>query len=246
MEALKAEYICKTFGGLHALDRVYLNVSVGECRAIIGPNGAGKSTLLNVISGALLADSGAIHLYGKDISTFSQHSRARLGLSRTFQLINLLLNLSVLENVILALRSFQRLKSNFYRPLSHYKGIFSEARQILGEWGLFGKQREKVCNLSYGEQRLLDVALAVASDPRLLLLDEPMSGLTQAEMHALNSRLNILKQDISIIFVEHNIDIALSLADRITVLHLGRVIAEGTKAEIEKNQDVERIYLGTG
>ncbi|MBI2830047.1 MAG: ABC transporter ATP-binding protein [Chloroflexi bacterium] len=244
MKVLSVNSICKNFGGLQALCNVNLNVELGERRVIIGPNGAGKTTLFHIISGILPPTSGAIHLAEEDITHLPMHHRVGLGVSQTFQIINLFKGLTVLENVILALRSFTCLKYNFYRHLKSCRDAFDEADNLLKEWSLWDKRDTKVANLSYGDQRLLDIMLALISHPKLLLLDEPTSGLPAAEAQTVIARIKELSREITTLIIEHNMDVALSLADFVTVLHLGQVVAEGTPEEMRRHAEVKRIYLG--
>jgi branched-chain amino acid transport system ATP-binding protein len=173
------------------------------------------------------------------------HSRANLGLSQTFQLINLFKGLTVLENTILSVQSFKHIKYALHRPLSSCKHVTCQAQQLLEEWGLGDKGDTKVSNLSYGELRLLDIMLALADHPRILLLDEPTSGLASAETKAVTSMINELSREITILLIEHHMDVALNLADKVTLLHMGKVVVEGTPAEIKRDPQVKKIYLGT-
>jgi branched-chain amino acid transport system ATP-binding protein len=245
MKVLVADKICKTFDGIQALLNVSVEVEIGEHRGIIGPNGAGKTTFFHIISGILTPTSGGIYLFGQDVTHLSMHARANLELSQTFQLISLFKKLSVLENVVLALQSFRRRKYVLHRPLSVYKEVFEEAEKFLKEWALWDKRNISVSDLSYGEQRLLDIMLALIGNPRLLLLDEPTSGLSLAEVKTVVSRIRGLSREITIIFIEHHMEVALELAERVTVLHMGQVVAEGTPAEIKRDPQVQKIYLGT-
>jgi branched-chain amino acid transport system ATP-binding protein len=245
MKVLVANKVCKNFDGIQALLDVSVEVEIGECRGMIGPNGAGKTTFFHIISGILSPTSGGIYLFGKDITHFPMHARANLELSQTFQLISLFKKLTVLENVVVALQSFKRRKYVLHRPLSIYKDVFDEAEKSLQEWVLWDKRNIRVSDLSYGEQRLLDIMLALISKPRLLLLDEPTSGLSSAEAKTVISRIRALSREITIVFIEHHMEVALELAERVTVLHMGQVIAEGTPAEIKRDPRVKKIYLGT-
>lgn len=244
MKALVLDNICKNFGGLQALYNVSLEVERGERRAIIGPNGAGKTTLFHIIAGVLPPTSGGIYLFGAEINRFPMHRRVDFGISQTFQIINLFRKLTVLENTLLAIQSFKPIKYNLHLPLSSYKHVIHEAEQIITEWGFWEKRIVKVSDLSYGEQRQLDIMLALAKKPRLLLLDEPTSGLGIAEIQAVISRINDLSQEITVLVIEHNMDVALNLADNVVVLHMGKVVAEGSPAMIKQNSQVKEIYLG--
>jgi branched-chain amino acid transport system ATP-binding protein len=245
MKALVVDKICKSFGGLQALFHVSLEVNVGERRVIIGPNGAGKTTLLHTISGILSPNSGAVYLFGENVTRLPLHRRANLQLSQTFQLINLFKKLTVLENVAMALQSFKGLKYTLYNPLSRYPFINQEAEASLKEWEFWEKRNIPVSVLSYGDQRLLDIMLALVSKPRLLLMDEPTSGLSSIEKRVVISKVKALTREITVLFIEHNMDVALDLAERVTVLHMGELVAEGTPAEIRRDSQVKKIYLGT-
>jgi branched-chain amino acid transport system ATP-binding protein len=245
MKALLVDDISKNFGGVQALTKVYLEIEEGERRVIIGPNGAGKTTLFRVISGIVPPTSGEVYLFGERVTRSPVHHRAGMELSQTFQLIDLFKRLTVLENIVLALRSFQRLKYTLHWPLSSYKQVIHQAEQFLTEWGFWDKRNIKVSSLSYGDQRLLDIMLALVSEPRILLVDEPSSGLSAAEIKAVASRIRDLSKEITILFIEHNMDVALDLAHKVTVLHMGQVVTEGTPAEIKRDPQVQEIYLGT-
>jgi branched-chain amino acid transport system ATP-binding protein len=182
---------------------------------------------------------------GKDITNLPLHHRANLGLSRTFQIIDLFKELTVLENVVLAVQSFKLLRRIIHRPLSCYKHPFYEAEKFLKQWDLWDKRDVKISSLSYGDQRLLDILLALANSPRFLLLDEPLAGLALAEVKAVTSRIKDLSQEVTIMLIEHNMDAALDFADRVTVLHMGQVLAEGTPDEIKQDPQVKKIYLRT-
>jgi branched-chain amino acid transport system ATP-binding protein len=245
MKALIADKVCKNFGGLKALSGVSIEVDVGERRVIIGPNGAGKTTLFHIISGILAPTTGGVYLFGEEVTSLSLYRRARLNLSQTFQLTHLFKGLTLLGNVVLALQSFKEIGFGMSRSLINYKNIIAEAEERLKEWRLWEKRDLKVSNLSYGEQRLLDIMLAVISRPRFLLLDEPTSGLTLGEARAVTSRIQGLSREMTILFIEHNMDVALSLAERVTVLHMGEVIKEGSPEEIRRDELVKKIYLGS-
>jgi len=245
MKALVVNDICKNFGGLQALNHVRVEVEVGERQVIIGPNGAGKSTLFHIISGILLPSSGDVYFYEENITRLPIHLRANLQLSQTFQLINLFKGLTVLETIVLALQSFKRTKFTLHRRLNGFKHIHQQAEEWLAEWHFEDKRNIHVSNLSYGNQRLLDIMLALANQPRLLLMDEPTGGLSGAEIQAITSRIKNLSREITILFIEHNMDVAFDLADRVTVLHMGEVVKSGTPKEIKGDPFVTEIYLGS-
>lgn len=245
MKALVVDNICMNFGGLQALNRVKVEVEVGERQVIIGPNGAGKTTLFHIISGILSPTSGTVYFFGENITRLPIHHRANLQLSQTFQLINLFKGLTVLENVVLALQSFKLSKFTLLRRLDNFGHIIQKAEEFLTEWGFRDKRHTYVSNLSYGDQRLLDIMLALVDQPRLLLMDEPTGGLSGAKIKTITSRIKNLSKEITILFIEHNMDVAFDLADRITVLHMGEVIKGGAPEEIRGDPLITEIYLGS-
>ncbi len=234
----------KSFGGLRAVDGVDLAVRPGERRALIGPNGAGKTTLFNLIAGALPVTSGAITLFGRDVTRAPSHRRAKLGLSRTFQITNLFPALTVLENCLLAVQALTPVKFAMYRPVSGYADLHARARKTLDAVGLADREASRVRSLSHGEQRQLEIGLALAGAPRVLLLDEPTAGLSPAESQHMGRLLDALDPSITVLIIEHDMDIALQVARYVTVLHYGRVIADGTRESIRENPLVREIYLG--
>jgi len=242
--ALRLDSVCRSFGGLQAVDGVTLSVRPGERRALIGPNGAGKTTLFNLISGALPLSAGRIVLFGRDVTTAASHRRAALGLARTFQITNLFPDLTVLENCLLAVQAHTATRFAMLRPVRHYAPLLERARA-----GLASLQLEKlgdalVRNLSHGEQRQLEIALALAGRPRVLLLDEPTAGLSPAESRLMAGLLRRLDAGITVLMIEHDMDIALELAEMVTVLHYGRVIADGPCEQVKADPQVKEIYLG--
>jgi branched-chain amino acid transport system ATP-binding protein len=243
--ALSLAAVSKAFGGLRAVDGVNLQVRPGERRAIIGPNGAGKTTLFNLISGELPLTEGRITLFGRDITRLSPHQRAALGLARTYQITNLFPRLTVLENCLLAAQALRPTKLHLHRALSRYPSLFERARTVLQDVGLDGKEGETVRNLSHGEQRQLEIALALAGAPKLLLLDEPTAGLSPAESAMMTALLKQLDPAITILIIEHDMDVAFDLTNRVTVLHFGRVVADGLGDEVKADPLVQTIYLGT-
>ena len=234
----------KIFGGLHAVDGVELAVRPGERRALIGPNGAGKTTLFNLISGALPPTSGSIVFFGRDVTRMAQHRRAALGLSRTFQISNLFPTLTVLENCLLAVQALTPARLAMHRPLAGYTALHEGARASLAAVGLSDRADAIVKNLSHGEHRQLEIALALAGRPRVLLLDEPTAGLSPAESRLMAELLAKLDPAMTVLIIEHDMDIALELAQRVTVLHYGKVIADGTRDAIRVDPLVREIYLG--
>src|SRR5213593_1099038 len=242
--ALSLAGLSKEFGGLRALDGVSLDVGPGERRAIIGPNGAGKTTLFSLISGETRPTGGRISLFGRDVTRLAPHRRAALGLARTYQITNLFPRLTALENCLLAVQALTSAKLHLHRALSSYTDHFTRARSVLEAVGLEAKEDEVVRNLSHGEQRQLEVALALAGAPKLLLLDEPTAGLSPAESHMMVALLKKLDPAITLLVIEHDMDVAFELTNRITVLHYGKVIADGVGHEVKSNAVVQEIYLG--
>jgi branched-chain amino acid transport system ATP-binding protein len=238
MSALAVENVSLNFGGLQALKEISLHVAMGERQLLIGPNGAGKTTLFNVISGVLRSATGVIRVFGQDVVRLDQHERARLGIARTFQIINLFPRLTVVENVRLALQA-----SPAHRHES-LAALTARTMDVLAAWQLADRAQQRITELSYGDQRQVDLMIALSGAPRLLLLDEPLSGLSAAESAQVVGRIQALPRDIAVVMIEHDMSVALGLADRVSVLHLGRLIAEGTSAEVQANAEVQAIYLG--
>jgi len=244
--ALAVAGVSRSFGGLRAVEKVDLTLEPGERRGIIGPNGAGKTTLFNLIAGEVAPTAGRIVLFGQDVTHLAPQRRAALGLARTFQINTLFPNLTVTENLLLAVQGTTPTKLRLHRPLSSYRDLHQQARSLLGSVGLEGAGEAIAKTLSHGEQRQLEVALALASRPRVLLLDEPTAGLSLAESQRLTSLLKRLDRSMSLLVIEHDMDVVFGLAERITVLHEGKVIAEGDRDEVRANALVADIYLGTG
>jgi branched-chain amino acid transport system ATP-binding protein len=242
--ALRLEAVSKSFGGLRAVDDVALAVRAGERRALIGPNGAGKTTLFNLIAGALPVTAGRITLFGADVTGMAQHRRAALGLARTFQITNLFPTLTVLQNVVLAAQACTPARFAMLRPVSRFAELDARARQALAAVGLDDRASRRVRQLSHGEQRQLEIALALAGRPRVLLLDEPAAGLSQAEAQLMTALLQRLDPAITLLIIEHDMDIALEVARDVTVLHYGRVIADGPREVVRADPMVREIYLG--
>jgi branched-chain amino acid transport system ATP-binding protein len=242
--ALRLEAVSRHFGGLRAVDSVELAVRPGERRALIGPNGAGKTTLFNLIAGALPVTSGRILLFDQDVTRMADHRRAALGLARTFQISSLFPTLSVLDNCLLAVQALTAAKLAMHRPVSGYGALRERALGTLEAVGLADRVGVVVRNLSHGEQRQLEIALALAGRPRLLLLDEPTAGLSPAESTLMAGLLGRLDPAITVLIIEHDMDIALQIAQHVTVLHYGRVIADGPRDAVRANPLVQEIYLG--
>ncbi len=243
--ALECERLTKRFGGVEALKDVTLKLNQGERRAIIGPNGAGKTTLFRLISGETLPTSGTIRLFGKDVTKMKAHERPYLGLGRTFQINNLFPSLSVLENLILSQAGLKRLKYSMLRPLGMHKDLYHRAQSFLERVGLEGRKDEIVRYLSHGEQRQIEIAMALINNPRVLLLDEPTSGLSSVESKMIEKMVIELDRDITILIIEHDMEVAFRVASLVTVLNLGQFFVEGTQADIQNNKAVREIYLGS-
>lgn len=245
MLALSTTSISKSFGGVHAVRPTSLGVAVGERRALIGPNGAGKTTLFNLIAGEIPADTGKIEIFGVDITHKSVQQRARLGLGRTYQISQLFLELTVEENLFLAGAANKGLEFHFIKPWRAFSAERDWAYQVAEQVGLSDHLAEKVSEISHGLQRQLEVGMAIAMRPRLIMLDEPAAGLSPTERIVLTTLIKKLPADITLVLIEHDMEIVLDIADRITVLHRGAVIAEGTPAEIKSNKEVQQVYLGS-
>jgi branched-chain amino acid transport system ATP-binding protein len=219
-------------------------VPVGERRALIGPNGAGKTTLFNLITGVMKPDEGQIEMYGVDITRKSKQDRSRLGLGRTYQISQLLLDLSVEENLYLAGKQNKGLDLQFFKPWRRHVQERAWAEQVAEQVGLVDYLDKKVAEISHGLQRQLEVGMAIAMRPRLIMLDEPAAGLSPSERLILTRLIKELADDVTLILIEHDMDVVLEIADQITVLNRGVVIAEGTPQEIRQNQEVQTVYLG--
>ena len=241
---LRLASLAKRFGGVVATDGVTLEVAAGEVHALIGPNGAGKTTLINQISGALRPDSGEIYFGGRDITRYSEHARVLAGLARSFQATTLFARLSVLDNVSLAVQARSGSSFAFWRPVASEKALFEEAAAILQEVGLSEMKDRAAAMLSHGEQRALEVGLALATAPRLLLLDEPLAGMGPEESRRMVALIERLRSRATLLLVEHDMDAVFRLADRVSVLVSGRVIASGAPEAIRANAEVRRAYLG--
>jgi branched-chain amino acid transport system ATP-binding protein len=226
------------------VDRINLTVAPGERRVLMGPNGAGKTTLFNLVSGIYPATEGRILFFEKDVTALPSYRRAALGMARTYQITNLFPRLTVSENILMACQALQRTKFVMFRLLSSYGRLMKRCNDLLKAFDLWEKRSELVKNLSHGDQRQIEVAMALAGKPRLLLLDEPAAGLSPAETHALTLLLKKLDPAITILLIEHDMDVAFEFAEKITVLYQGRFLTEGTKEEIKNNPMVQEIYLG--
>jgi branched-chain amino acid transport system ATP-binding protein len=242
--ALQISGLRKSFGGLPATNNVSLSVPAGERRLIIGPNGAGKTTLFNLITGALRPDAGIVRLFGEDVSRLKPHERAHRGLARTYQIITLFPKDSLEHNVVLSLLGLSRERWNAFRPLSGQTGLHDEARRILGLVGLEGRAARLIAEVSYGEKRRVEIAMALAQRPKLLLLDEPLAGLSREERSGIKALINAISRDVTVVMIEHDMDTALDLAERVTLLHYGNIIVEGTRTEVVADPRTREVYLG--
>jgi branched-chain amino acid transport system ATP-binding protein len=241
---LRLRGIGRRFGGVRACDDVDLDVFPGERRAILGPNGAGKTTLFNLVSGEFPPTSGTIELFGRDVTRTPTRKRARLGLTRTFQTSRLFLGLTVEDNLYLAVLGVRDGHLRPVRRAAKDGPMRERARELAGRVGLQDRLGTIVSSLSHGEQRQLEVGMARAGDPKLMMLDEPAAGLSRGERALLTELLLSLDREITLILIEHDMDVALTVAERVTMMHDGRVIVEGTPAEIRSNELVHDLYLG--
>ena len=241
---LEVRGLRKSFGALLASDDVDLEVLEGETHAIIGPNGAGKTTLISQLAGNLFPDRGRVLFAGEDITALSAPARARRGFARSFQITSIYPDFTALENVMLAVQAHSGSSFRFWRPAREEPSLRSAASAILEEVGLGGRSGVLAANLAHGEQRALEIATALATRPRLLLLDEPVAGMGVEETQRMIALLSSLKGGKTLILVEHDMDAVFSLADRISVLVYGRIIATGAPEEIRSNPEVRRAYLG--
>ncbi len=234
----------KSFGGVSATKNVSLQVIEGEAHAIIGPNGAGKTTLISQLSGDLAPDSGQVHFAGNDITTKPGYARSHLGLARSFQITSIFNDMSLLTNVVLAVQAHDGTAFRFWKPAMQDPVLLEKAHEMLDAVGLAEKANHLASTVSHGEHRQLEIAMALASDPRLLLLDEPMAGMGPDETQRMVGILNGLKGAKTMLLIEHDMDAVFAIADRISVLVYGSIIATGTPDEIRQNEDVKRAYLG--
>jgi len=241
---LHIEGLSKRFGGVTASEKVTLAVPLGELHAIIGPNGAGKTTLIGQLTGEVAPDAGRIRFADTDITALPTYRRSGLGLARSFQITSLFLDMSVLDNVALAVQAHDGHSFRFWRPARQQEALRAPARAALVRTGLAARADVPVADLSHGEHRQLEIAMALATKPRMLLLDEPMAGMGPEESARLVTLLRELKKEFTILLIEHDMEAVFALADRISVLVYGRVIATGKPDDIRVNPEVRRAYLG--
>ncbi len=242
--ALEISGLSKRFGGLPATQDVSLTVMPGERRLIIGPNGAGKTTLFNLVTGDLTADSGSVKLFGQELLGMGTPERVHRGLARTYQILTLFPREQLVHNVVLALLGLNRLRWNPWAMLTGHRHLYEQAREALAQVGLADSAERVVAETSYGERRRLELAMALAQKPKVLLLDEPLAGLSQGERQTVRDLLGKIPRDVTIVMIEHDMDTALGFAERITLLHYGEVIVEGTRAEVVADPRTREVYLG--
>ena len=242
--ALETKGLVKRFGGLVATDSVSFKLEQGARHALIGPNGAGKTTFINLLTGVLTPTSGQVLLEGEDITRLRPELRVQRGLARTFQINQLFLDYTPLETVALAIGERDGVGGNLFRPLSSYTRAVDEAAELLARFGLDGVMGNRTATLPYGKQRLLEIALAFASRPKVLLLDEPAAGVPEDERHEVLAIVSDLPADVTVLLIEHDMDLVFSFASRITVLVAGAIFAEGSVAEVSRDPRVKAVYLG--
>jgi len=245
MPVVKVEGLHKSFGGLKVLQNISFRVERGEKIAIIGPNGAGKTTLFNVLGGQLSATGGRIFLQDREITNLTPDRRLHLGLARSYQLNNLFFKLSLLDNMLLALYGAEKSHFQMFRSLDDREDLLVAGRHLLEQVGLWERRYDSVATLSYGDQRLVEIALALASKPQIVMLDEPSAGLPTAEAAVFASKIRALSGEATLLFCAHDMDLVFNLADRIMVLYFGEIIAQGMPQEIKASPRVQEIYLGS-
>jgi branched-chain amino acid transport system ATP-binding protein len=235
---LELKALSKSFGGLRAVRGVDLAVMPGDRKAVIGPNGAGKTTLFNLVTGILPSTSGAVLLFGRDVTRWPSHRRAALGMARTFQVTSLFPRLTVLDNVLLAIEGLRRTKFVMWRPLTSYRDVQEKAHQLLADAAFLDRRDVEV--------RQLEIVVGLAGDPKILLLDEPAAGLSSGESAEMAKFLGRLDRSLAILLIEHDMDVVFDVADHISVLHFGEVVEAGVAERIRGSKKVQEIYLGTG
>ncbi len=242
MAALQISGLSKSFGGLPAISDVSFEVEAGERRLIIGPNGAGKTTLFNLITGDLRSDGGRIVLFDEDVTRYATHRRVHRGLGRTSQIITLFANDSLEHNIALSLLGLSRSRWSMFGRIP--AAIYDKAREVLRRVGLEALAARPVAEVAYGDKRRIEIAMALAQSPKLLLLDEPLAWLSREERVSVKALINNVPRDVTVVMIEHDMDTALDMAERITVLHYGRVIVEGTRGEVVADPKTREVYLG--
>jgi len=244
MSALAVTNLDKSFGGLRVTSRVSLRVEPGERRLIIGPNGAGKTTLFNLITGELRPDGGSVSLFDRDITRVPSRRRFHLGMARTYQIITLFPGETLLHNVTLALLGLSPLRWNPLVRLAGQRALMARARETLARVGLEDRAERPLRETAYGERRRVEIAMALAQNPKLLLLDEPFAGLSVEERRDVLRLVSGIPREVTIVMIEHDMDVALDFAERISVLHFGEVVVEGTRREVVEHPKTREIYLG--
>jgi branched-chain amino acid transport system ATP-binding protein len=242
MAALQIRGLKKSFGGLPAISDISLEVAAGERRLIIGPNGAGKTTLFNLITGDLPADAGSIALFGEEVTRLATHRRVHRGLARTYQIITLFGQDTLEHNIALSLLGLSKTRWNTFARIP--ADFYQTTGEILSRVGLQALAKRPVSQVAYGEKRRLEIAMALAQKPKLLLLDEPLAGLSREERAGVKQLIDTIPREVTVVMIEHDMDTALDMAERITVLHYGRVIVEGTRAEVVADSRTREVYLG--
>jgi branched-chain amino acid transport system ATP-binding protein len=242
--ALEIQHLFKKFGGLPAIRDVTMRVEVGERRLILGPNGAGKTTLFNHIAGDIAPTSGSIRLFGRDITGMPASRRAHLGVARTYQIVTLFQKDTLEHNVMLAQLGLSRRRFDMFRPLASMPQMREKARQALAQVALDHVARRKVSDLSYGEKRRLEIVLALVQEPKLLLLDEPMAGLSTEERTSIRNLIAAIPRSTTLVMIEHDMDSALSLVDKVTLLHFGQVLVDGDREKVVADPQTREVYLG--
>jgi len=240
--ALEIVRLNKSFVGLPVTQDVSMTIRPGERRLLLGPNGAGKTTLFNQITGEILPNSGQIKLFGRDVTRLKPHKRAHLGLSRTYQIITLFPNDTLEHNVALGLLGLMPARWNIFRPMSQH--IIVEARRVLGLVGLEHLADRPISEIAYGEKRRVEIAMALAQKPKVLLLDEPLAGLSSAERNTIKKLIADIPRETSLVMIEHDMDTALDLAETITLLHYGKVIVDGMRDAVITDERAREVYLG--
>ncbi|MFZ6680760.1 ABC transporter ATP-binding protein [Undibacterium sp. Tian12W] len=244
MSVLQLKGLVKRYGGLVATNNLSLDVLPGEIHAIIGPNGAGKTTLIHQISGAIAPNQGQIFFNGVDITAISMHERVKLGLARSYQITNIFQSYTAIDNLSLAIQARSDSSMRFWRKAIDDQALFEQARQLASDIGLAEHCNSKACELAHGEQRQLELGLTLATKPKLLLLDEPMAGTGHEESGKMLELIAALRGKAAVILIEHDMDAVFKLADRISVLVAGAIIATGTAEQIRQNPEVKKAYLG--
>jgi branched-chain amino acid transport system ATP-binding protein len=245
MDVMKVQGVTKTYGGVHAVSNVSFGVETGEHLVILGPNGAGKTTLFNMLTGQVKPTNGHLFFRGEDITNLPAHRRIHLGIGRSFQITSLFNGLNVMDNMLLAIQGTRAERYQMVRPLKRNRPLMDKAGELLDSFDLLELKHEVVSCISYGAQRKLEIALSLASDPKLLLLDEPSSGLTAAESAELCTRISNFGKDISLICIAHDMDLVFGIATRILLLHHGEVIMEGNPEQVKASPVVKEIYMGS-